>query len=293
MVHIPVFNVDVPEPRVAELLPGAADVSISLIRRIIENVERVVHPTTREEDEELMKTLKDGLPREYQRVLNRYDEDKIKNDDQLSSELEDASYDHYRRLLRTGVAGATEEMQEDVSAWKLGLDRPSVQEGIWDMYREANELMHEDAASMLQVPDHLRPLYNQAISQQAVQQDLALALQTSQLVNTSAKVNTALQQSAHTILSAGWGIALSLMVFKGTAALLQRLIKGKKSKKAPVAKQGLVSRQQKASTSSLVDSASGQGKPQQLGMGSAQKEPASNKGAAPASARSRATARKR
>jgi hypothetical protein len=75
-----------------------------------------------------VKDVLDSFPREFHKVFQRGMEGRHKNDDIMSSELEDASFDYYRRQIRSSIVGETDEDVEDVAAYKLGLDRPSARD---------------------------------------------------------------------------------------------------------------------------------------------------------------------
>ena len=112
MVHIPVFGIDVPEPRVAQLLPDTVSCISKGCARIMDAAHDLLYPLPPENEQILMDEFVSRMPREFDRVMSRSLEGKIRNDEQLSSEVEEASFDWYRRMIRTAVAGETEDEQE-------------------------------------------------------------------------------------------------------------------------------------------------------------------------------------
>eukprot|EP00198_Chlamydomonas_reinhardtii_P000185 XP_001689520.1 guanylate cyclase [Chlamydomonas reinhardtii] len=116
MVHVPFFGIDLPEPRLAAVMPDAVYALVQGTHKLGEYAHDLVFPPTPEDLRKLEQQVNATIPREFDRVRQRYAEGKIANDEQLSSELEDASFNWYRRQLRTSVVGATDEELEDVAA---------------------------------------------------------------------------------------------------------------------------------------------------------------------------------
>ena len=99
--------------------------------KLTEHIWDYTHPLPRRIEELYVNDVMVSYPREFQRVFQRGIEGRHKNDDIMSSEMEDAAFDYYRRQIRTSIVGETDEDIEDVAAYKLGLDRPSAKEQVW------------------------------------------------------------------------------------------------------------------------------------------------------------------
>ena len=100
MVHIPFLNIEVPEVRLAHLIPEAVNFTISSSTKALDTAMRVAYPMPRPVEEAYVEEVLESYPREFQKVFRRGADCKHKNEDQLSSELEDAAFDYYRRMIR-------------------------------------------------------------------------------------------------------------------------------------------------------------------------------------------------
>ena len=105
MVHIPFLNIEVPEVRLAHLIPEAVNFTISSSRNVLDTAMRVAYPIPQAVEEAYVDEVIESFPREFQRVFRRGADCKHKNEDQLSSELEDAAFDYYRRMIRCATHG--------------------------------------------------------------------------------------------------------------------------------------------------------------------------------------------
>jgi len=130
MVHIPVFGVDVKEPRILHILPQFVEVLVKFCSRVVDVAINSVNPLTREQHEQLAKLQEDALPREFQRVFQKVKDGELENEDVVSSEAEEAGYAYYRRMLRTSIVGASDEEEEDVLLRKMGRHGPSAREKV-------------------------------------------------------------------------------------------------------------------------------------------------------------------
>ena len=136
MVHVPFLGIDLPEPRLVHLIPDTVNAIVICTSKALEEAHYLLNPASPDDVTAHNQAFEEAMPREYDRVRKRYAEGKIVNSEQLSSELEDASFDWYRRMLRTDAIGATDEQAEDLSALKLGLRRPSVQQAVLQQHLE-------------------------------------------------------------------------------------------------------------------------------------------------------------
>lgn len=158
MVHIPIFGIDVPEPSIAQLVPGSLDVFIMMLSKARHGLQRGLYPLSPKQQVEELKEYVDSFPREFDSVFEKTLSGKIQNDDQLSSEMEDASYAWYRRMIRTGAVGNSEEDQEDVTAAKLGLTKASAQKQVWESYKVEQERIMDEMYSHTSGPSTVIPL---------------------------------------------------------------------------------------------------------------------------------------
>lgn len=187
----------------------------------------------------------DSFPREFHRVFQRGVEGRHKNDDIVSSELEDAAFDYYRRQIRSSIVGETDEDIEDVAAYKLGLDRPSAKEEAWTRHllekglleatgseedaliREADPVVNalmvkrtpEEAASVKKWIKTLEGLENEDATSSALKRK-------------TARPRSAVGQAVATSFSAGLGLALGTLGLRGVGLVVKavraRLNMGKK-----------------------------------------------------------------
>lgn len=100
MVNIPFLNIEVPEVRLAKLIPEAVDTAIATSTKILDTAMRIAYPLPEAIEEAYVEEVLESYPREFQKVFRRGADCKHKNEDQLSSELEDAAFDYYRRMIR-------------------------------------------------------------------------------------------------------------------------------------------------------------------------------------------------
>ena len=68
MVHIPVLKIDVPEPRVQELLPALVEGLISALHKLIGAAEGLLHPRTAEQEAARAAAWVARLPPEFQKA---------------------------------------------------------------------------------------------------------------------------------------------------------------------------------------------------------------------------------
>mmetsp|Transcript_2330 Transcript_2330/g.3864 ORF Transcript_2330/g.3864 Transcript_2330/m.3864 type:complete len:304 (+) Transcript_2330:76-987(+) len=221
-MHIPVFGIDVPELRLVELIPDLIHVFIKLCSRALDSALHVAVPLTHAQQLQLVTVYRDGIPREYDRVIQRTLEGKVTKDDQLSSELEDASYDYYRRMLRTGVDGASDEPDETFMARQLGfpLGTTATQQAA-EHYADAHPGLEsvEALVQMSQLDD--------------MQHSAVLRQQEAQLQQLRARSKSSRQQACSTALNSGLGVGLGLLLFRGTAFTLSHILKSiRKARKA-------------------------------------------------------------
>mmetsp|Transcript_10335 Transcript_10335/g.22216 ORF Transcript_10335/g.22216 Transcript_10335/m.22216 type:complete len:303 (+) Transcript_10335:105-1013(+) len=246
MVHIPVLNIDVPEPRIAELLPGAVNILVQLSSRAYDAARDTLYPLEGQAAEIFEAEAVRRLPREFDRLIVRQLEGKIKNDDQFSSEAHEASYDWYRRMIRTAVAGASDEDEDDVTAQKLGLDKVSTLELVRRQYMAEHPEFEADELTKLSTTgtDAEKAAIAEAFlvaEQQYEQQQLERLSELQHVQEVQKALRSTQQQSMRTVVNASMGVAIALGVVKGVAVALQRFVlsrgAGKKGKKPKAPKQ--------------------------------------------------------
>ncbi|KAL6755402.1 hypothetical protein V8C86DRAFT_2678304 [Haematococcus lacustris] len=122
MVKIPFVNIEVAEPRISNIVPGFIELVIHLCSRLLTVMSDTVFPLTDEAKALLTIEQMSQLAPEFNKVVKRDRDGRIKNDGQLSSELEEAAQDYYRRMLREDVVGFDGETHEQLMLRKLAWD---------------------------------------------------------------------------------------------------------------------------------------------------------------------------
>lgn len=136
VVRIPFFNVDVPQPTVQKIVPKMMSIVIRACTHAVDGAIAFAHPQPVEVDVLFSHHALRSMPKEMHQVLKKnMNNEEEKNSEELSSEVVDASFAFYRRMLRTAIVGETDEEFEDVTAAKLGLDQPSAREEVWERFR--------------------------------------------------------------------------------------------------------------------------------------------------------------
>lgn len=245
---LPLLHAEVPEPRIYELVPDFIEVFIKLCSRSVDAAMGLVFPLSPEQQLARMQAARDRIPREFDKVIMRELEGKIKNDDMLSSELEDASFDYYRRLMRTGMVGASDEGHEEFMARQAGLGGPTPSELVWGRFAEEHPDMAqptvESVASSLGIPEGEAGAVPRARLEQALTMHQLRDFATEQLLQAQAKevaslqgrVRTNRRQATRATVNAGLGVGLGLLIFKGIGMGAQHLMKAWRRAKRQAAK---------------------------------------------------------
>ncbi|KAG2493606.1 hypothetical protein HYH03_008123 [Edaphochlamys debaryana] len=229
MVHVPFFNIDLPEPRLGALIPDTVGAVVNLTAKAVEHGKELLHPPTPEEQQAFQDKFDAEIPREFDRVRKRYDEGKIANDEQLSSELEDASFDWYRRQLRTSVVGATDEETDDVALRKLGLAQPSLQAALNE--RALQEAV--EAAGGLDLVAELTAASALAAAQRRDEERRqAVAARAKRIEDLRRQVRPTSRQTLATITNASGGLLLGVLLFKSALLAASKLFRRRKQNKA-------------------------------------------------------------
>ncbi|PNH05033.1 hypothetical protein TSOC_008755 [Tetrabaena socialis] len=235
MVHVPFFNIDLPEPRLGALIPDTISLGVHCVSKALNHgALLLLPPPTDAEVEAFQQEEEDEIPREFDRVRKRFDEGRIVNSDQLSSELEDASFDWYRRQLRTSVLGATDEDMEDVAARKLGLTPPLQEELEERCLAEAVAAMggEVDAEGLqLAVEEDL------AARERAAEQRRLLAARTVRLGELRRQVQPPHRLALDSLGTASGGLLLGVLLFKSASLAVRKLFRPKKKQQRPVTPQ--------------------------------------------------------
>lgn len=222
MVHVPFLGIDLPEPRLVHVIPDTVNALVICTSRALEEAHYLLSPASADDVKSHNEAFEKAMPREYDRVRKRYAEGKIVNSEQLSSELEDASFDWYRRMLRTDVIGATDEQQEDLSARKLGLRRPSTQQAVLQQHLE----QQAEAAGGVS----LGTLFEEeAARQQLEAEEDALRQQLQARANNVRQlrhgVRPAQRQALSTLTSASGGALAGVFIFKMVTLLARKVFR--------------------------------------------------------------------
>lgn len=223
MVHVPFLGLDLPEPRLGHLIPDAIDTVIRGTSKALEHAQELIDPPAPGEAEAAQADFEASIPREFDRVRRRQAEGRIVNDEQLSSELEDASFDWYRRLLRTSVLGATDEGTDDVAERRLGLGgQPSMQQQVLEEHL-AQQVEAAGGVDVAQLIREAAAQRQQLAEEQALRTQLALrAAHVSKLRQ---QVRPTTGHVLTTLTSASGGAVLAVLLFKGCALLARKLFK--------------------------------------------------------------------
>ena len=300
MVHIPFLNIEVPEPRLANLVPDLVTLILRMCTRAVDAALHATHPLPPDIERLYTQEVIESFPREIQRVLQRACEGKHRDEDHVSEEVEDATLDYYRRMMRTAAVGETDEDQEDVTAYKLGLDRPSAQDLVWDDYLRRHEgllLPPEEALGVegTQAEREAIAIAMQASVQEAHEEAMTPLRHAERRGTLASQVRSGRQQTAGTAVRAGASLALGIGLVRGIALLvrrLQALRKPKKGKKAGKAVAPPPRRPTPMQQAAAAPSAQPQQQQQQATASTAQAK-AQEQQAAAVKARPRTTTRKR
>ncbi|GAX82756.1 hypothetical protein CEUSTIGMA_g10182.t1 [Chlamydomonas eustigma] len=244
MVHIPFLNIEVPEVKLALLIPELVINAVRLCTSILDTVMYATHPVCEEDRKEYVELVLTSFPREFKKVFKRGLEGRHKNEDQLSSEMEDAAFDYYRRMIRTAVEGATDEDLEDVTAYNLGLDKPSIQEYVQDLYYDDIYASGNDVPLEAQLygedfggdQDTIVASMEEAAQLQLYHAQKAALEREEQVLLERRRLRTPRKQSLGTAANAGVGLALGMAAVKGARFLFVKILslrrpKAKKTKK--------------------------------------------------------------
>ncbi|PNW88261.1 hypothetical protein CHLRE_01g021650v5 [Chlamydomonas reinhardtii] len=225
MVHVPFFGIDLPEPRLAAVMPDAVYALVQGTHKLGEYAHDLVFPPTPEDLRKLEQQVNATIPREFDRVRQRYAEGKIANDEQLSSELEDASFNWYRRQLRTSVVGATDEELEDVAVRKLRLEPPALQASLQERALAAAVTAAGGVDLAAEVADAAALA---ALAEQEAETRRLLAARQARLADLRKQLRPAHRQAIGTITNASAGMLVGVLVVKSVLTLVRRLFRKKR-----------------------------------------------------------------
>lgn len=96
MVYVPILKIDLPEPRLQELLPGLVTAVLGACTLAFDAVHDYLRPLTPEANYKLYEEVITHLPREFRKSRKRLVEQGIEDEDKMSEELEMAQYAFYR-----------------------------------------------------------------------------------------------------------------------------------------------------------------------------------------------------
>ncbi|KAG2452820.1 hypothetical protein HYH02_002166 [Chlamydomonas schloesseri] len=241
MVHVPFFGIDLPEPRLAALMPDAVYALVQGTHKLGEYAHDLVFPPTPEDLRKLEQEVEATIPREFDRVRRRYAEGKIANDEQLSSELEDASFDWYRRQLRTSVVGATDEELEDVAVRKLRLAPPALQATLQERALAAAVATAGGVDLAAEVADAAALA---ALEEQEAETRRLLAARQARLADLRKQLRPGHRQAIGTITNASAGMLVGVLAVKSVLTLARRLFRKKRPAGAKPGAGGATARRQ-------------------------------------------------
>ena len=238
--HAPIKTImplpaDVPEVRIIQAVPAVVETVIRLCSRLLDASMDAVFPLRGQALDLVLEAQAAAIPPEYARAIAKLEEGKIKNDDQWSSEVHEASYEFYRRRLREQIGGFKGETAEDFTARQLGLTAPGASAEVLSRHLDLNphldpdtEMLADIAAAGEPGPASVRDQLHAAVSQRLQHQVSTLsgvAAQEAEVAGLRSRVRSRAKQSTVTIANAGLGIGLSFMIFKGARMAVKKIIK--------------------------------------------------------------------
>lgn len=96
MVHVPFLKVDLPEPRLQEILPGLVHFAVITCTHAFDAVHDFLRPLSTEQKAEVYMKSITHLPREFRLARKKLVENGVEDEDKMSEELEDAAFAFYR-----------------------------------------------------------------------------------------------------------------------------------------------------------------------------------------------------
>jgi len=96
MVYVPILKIDLPEPRLQELLPGLVTAVLGACTLAFDAVYDFLQPLPPEGQDLLYAATITHLPKEFRRARRRIVELGIRDEDKVSEELETAAFNFYR-----------------------------------------------------------------------------------------------------------------------------------------------------------------------------------------------------
>lgn len=96
MVYVPILKIDLPEPRLQELLPGLVTAVLGACTLAFDAVYDFLQPLPPEGQDLLYAATITHLPKEFRKARRRIVELDIRDEDKMSEELETAAFNFYR-----------------------------------------------------------------------------------------------------------------------------------------------------------------------------------------------------
>jgi hypothetical protein len=195
MVHVPILKIDIPEPRLSDLIPSTIELVINTLTIISDRVDDFINPVPPEHAELFSELAVGAIPKEFRKARKRLIERKEKDEDKISEELEDAAFAYYRRSMRETWVGSSDEMPEEVGFGRL-IDGDSASQQVLNRYEFQQEQLMLDGLppgmeSLLLQDDSEAPVStsagaHQSADQPAGEEDVILASTKRQLATTTA-----------------------------------------------------------------------------------------------------------
>ena len=196
MVHVPILKIDIPEPRLTDLIPSTIELIINTLTSIHDRVDDFINPVPPEHAELFSELAVGAIPREFRKARKRLIEKKEKDEAKISEELEDATFAYYRRSMRESWVGYSDELPEEVGFRRL-IDGDSPSQEVRDRYEfEQEQRLLDDGLppameALLfradsEVPASADAEAAQPVEQPADEEEIRLASRRHQLATTTA-----------------------------------------------------------------------------------------------------------
>lgn len=234
MVYVPFLNVELPEPKLVVIIPNAVSALLGCTGKVLEYGKDVLYPPSEADLKAYERSFEAGIPREFDRIRKRYAEGKILDDEMFSSEMEDASFDWYRRMLRTSAIGATDEDTEDVAARKLGMRQPSLQAAV---QAQCLEDAIAEAGGIDLEADLRASVEFHAMRTREDERQQRLEERLKRLSELRRRVRPTNRQALSTISNASGGLLAGVLVAKSAILLIRRIFRRRKPQQRSPASQ--------------------------------------------------------
>lgn len=280
MVYVPFLKIDLPEPRLEDIIPGTVHVFIKALTAIFDFADDLLRPLSPAGQQLYDEARIASLPREIRLARKKIAENKIDDPEKQSEEIEDAAFAYYRRRLRETIAGYSDEETEDETFRRL-VDPSSPSQQVWSAHvaervarlpPEALEAATAAAAAAAASPEvealqqqHERRLFASGLSETSSSKGAMTAG-----IDTDVQLPSAARRAVATTAAGGAGLMLGVGIVK-VLRLLTRPRRGRQQRQQqrtaitaqgqPAGKAGRTSGVQKAGGSKAGSKGPRSGKP--------------------------------